>query len=61
MLSADRTSQGTLGLAAIAVAATLFAIAGAVAANLFDAGVTPVELAQVRAAVAFIGLLLVPA
>ena len=61
MLSADRTSQGTLGLAAIAVAATLFAIAGAVAANLFDAGVTPVELAQVRAAVAFAGLLLVPA
>ncbi|CAN5545184.1 hypothetical protein BH18ACT16_BH18ACT16_01900 [soil metagenome] len=61
MLSADRTSQGTLGLAAIAVAATLFAIAGAVAANLFDAGVTPVELAQVRAAVAFVGLLLVPA
>ncbi len=61
MLSADRTSQGTLGLTAIAVAATLFALAGAVAANLFDAGVTPVELAQVRAAVAFIGLLLVPA
>ena len=61
MLSADRTSQGTLGLAAIAVAATLFALAGAVAANLFDAGVTPVELAQVRAAVAFVGLLLVPA
>ena len=61
MLSADRTSQGTLGLAAIAVAATLFALAGAVAANLFDAGVMPVELAQVRAAVAFVGLLLVPA
>ena len=61
MLSADRTAQGTLGLAAIAVAATMFAIAGAVAANLFDAGVTPVELAQVRAAVAFVGLLLVPA
>ncbi len=61
MISAERTSQGTLGLAAIAVAATLFAIAGAVAANLFDAGVTPVELAQVRAAVAFVGLLLVPA
>jgi len=61
MRSADRTSQSTLGLAAIAVAATLFALAGAVAANLFDAGVTPVELAQVRAAVAFIGLLLVPA
>jgi drug/metabolite transporter, DME family len=61
MLSIGRTSQATLGLAAIAVAATLFAIAGAVASNLFDAGVTPVELAQVRAAVAFIGLLLVPA
>ena len=56
-----RPSQATLGLVAIAVAATLFAIAGAVASNLFDAGVTPVELAQVRAAVAFVGLLLVPA
>lgn len=61
MLSADRTSQGTLGLVAIVVAATLFAVAGAVASNLFHAGVTPVELAQVRAAVAFTGLLLVPA
>jgi drug/metabolite transporter, DME family len=61
MLSGARTSQATLGLIAIAVAATLFAIAGAVASNLFDAGVDPVELAQVRAAVAFIGLLLVPA
>ncbi|MDQ3660682.1 MAG: EamA family transporter [Actinomycetota bacterium] len=61
MLSAVRTSQAALGLVAIAVAATLFALAGAVASNLFDAGVTPVELAQVRAAVAFFGLLLVPA
>jgi len=61
MLSANRTSQATLGLVAITVAATLFAIAGAVASNLFDSGVTPVELAQVRAAVAFLGLLLVPA
>jgi drug/metabolite transporter, DME family len=61
VLTVARTSQATLGLVAIAVAATLFAIAGAVASNLFDAGVTPVELAQVRAAVAFVGLLLVPA
>ncbi len=60
MLSTDRTSPGTLGLVAIAAAATLFAVAGAVAADLFDAGVTPVELAQVRAAVALAGLALVP-
>jgi DME family drug/metabolite transporter len=60
MLSA-RTSQSSLGLVAIAAAATLFALAGAVASNLFDAGVKPAELAQMRAVITLAGLLLVPA
>lgn len=48
-------------MAAIAGAATLWAIAAAVAADLFDAGVEPLELVQARAYVATTGLAALPA
>ncbi|HEY9622596.1 MAG TPA: EamA family transporter [Crinalium sp.] len=51
----DRYSSG-LGLSAIALAATLWAIAAIVAAKLFQSGVTPFELATSRAVIAAIGL-----
>jgi drug/metabolite transporter, DME family len=56
-----RSSGAALGLAAIAGAATLWAIAAAVAADLFDAGVEPLELVQARAYVATAGLAALPA
>jgi drug/metabolite transporter, DME family len=60
--SLSATSRGpALGFAAIAGAATLWAIAAAVAADLFDAGVEPLELVQARAYVATAGLALLPA
>ena len=46
------------GLAAIAAAAALWAIAAIVASDLFDAGVVPLELAQARAVIAAGGFLL---
>jgi DME family drug/metabolite transporter len=53
-------SRSALGFAAVSLAAALFALAGVVASRLFDAGVTPVALAEVRAAIACGGLLLIP-
>jgi DME family drug/metabolite transporter len=47
-----------LGFGAIALAALLWAIAAAVAVELFDAGVTPFELSEARVVVAAAGLLL---
>jgi drug/metabolite transporter, DME family len=44
-----------LGIAAIAGAAALWAIAAAVASDLFDKGVAPVELAEARSVVAAVG------
>lgn len=48
-----------LGFAAIAVAATLWAIAAIVARRIFDAGVSPNELAMVRTVIAALGLALI--
>ena len=48
------------GLGAIALAATLWAVAATVAKDLFDAGVEPLELVQARAVVSAIGLGLLP-
>jgi drug/metabolite transporter, DME family len=59
-MGAAGSSRSGLGVAAVGVAAALFAVAGAVASRLFDAGVAPVALAEARAAIAFGGLLLVP-
>ena len=50
-----------LGLGAVAIAATLWAVAAAVARTLFDDGVEPLELVQARAYVSVIGLALLPA
>jgi drug/metabolite transporter, DME family len=49
-------SAPALGIAAIALAAGLWAIAASVASELFRAGVSPFELAAARAVVAAIGL-----
>lgn len=51
----DRHRQG-FGIAAIALAATLWAIAAVVASQLFAAGITPLQLATSRAVIAAIGL-----
>ncbi|MBD2459505.1 EamA family transporter [Oscillatoria sp. FACHB-1407] len=53
-----RTHQyrNAFGFAAIALAATLWAIAAIVASQLFAAGVTPLQLAMARAVIAAIGL-----
>lgn len=56
-----RPGGAALGLGAIGGAATLWAVAATVAADLFDAGVKPLELVQARAYVATIGLALLPA
>jgi DME family drug/metabolite transporter len=53
----DRRSS--LGLAAIALAATLWAIAAIVASNLFQSGVSPFELTTARAVIAAAGLAIV--
>ena len=52
-----RRGRSPAGLAAIAAAAALWAIAAIVARDLFDAGVVPLELAQARAVIAAIGFL----
>ena len=49
------------GLIAVALAATLWAVAAAVARTLFDDGVQPLELVQARAYVSTLGLALIPA
>ncbi|MBW3595203.1 MAG: EamA family transporter [Actinobacteria bacterium] len=59
--SPTASSVGWIGLAAVAAAATLWAVAAAAARTLFDDGVEPLELVQARAYVAAIGLALVPA
>lgn len=46
-----------LGIAAIATAAALWAIAAVVASDLFDAGVPPIELAEARSIVAALGFI----
>ena len=55
------SSGGLIGLAAVAAAATLWAVAAAVARTLFDDGVEPLELVQARAYIGAIGLALMPA
>lgn len=50
-----------LGLLAVALAATLWAIAATAARDLFDAGVDPLELAASRSVIAMAGLALLPA
>ncbi len=54
-------SEAALGLGAIALAATLWALAAAVARDLFDDGVDPLELVQARALLSAVGLGLLPA
>ncbi|WP_416665723.1 EamA family transporter [Egbenema bharatensis] len=54
----DRRSSG-LGLAAIALAATLWAIAAIVASNLLQGGISPFELTTSRAVIAAGGLAIV--
>ncbi len=60
-MSSTSDSRGPLGIAAIALAATLWAIAAVVARRLFDRGVEPLELVQARAVISAAGLALVPA
>lgn len=48
--------SSSLGLAAIALAALLWSVAAIVASHLFQAGVTPTQLATARATIAAIGL-----
>ena len=59
--AASHTSQAPAGLAAIALAATLWALGAVVAASLFDDGVPPLELAEARSVVAALGLAIIPA
>ena len=58
--AAPVTSQAPAGLAAIALAAALWALGAVVAASLFDDGVPPLELAEARSVVAALGLALIP-
>jgi drug/metabolite transporter, DME family len=53
-------SQARLGLGAIALAAALWALGAVVAANLFEDGVAPLELAEARSIVSALGLALIP-
>ena len=60
--TSDQASSGALaGLAAVALAATLWAVAAAVARTLFDDAVEPLELVQARAYISALGLALLPA
>lgn len=54
-------SGAGIGLAAIALAAALWAVAAAVARALFDDGVEPLELVQARSLLSAAGLALIPA
>lgn len=58
---ATPSSAALLGLGSVALAATLWAVAAAVARTLFDDGVEPLELVQARAYVSAVGLALLPA
>jgi drug/metabolite transporter, DME family len=58
--AAPVTSQAPAGLAAIALAAALWALGAVVASSLFDDGVPPLELAEARSVVAALGLALIP-
>ena len=53
-------SQAPIGLTAIALAAALWALGAVVAANLFDDGIKPLELAEARSVVSALGLALIP-
>jgi drug/metabolite transporter (DMT)-like permease len=55
------SSRDPRGLLAIAAAATLWAIAAAVARRLFDRGIDPLALAASRSMIAMVGLGLLPA
>ena len=59
--SPARPSRTTSGLAAIALAAALWAAGAVVAADMFAAGVEPLVLAEARSVVALAGLVFVPA
>lgn len=54
-------SAGYLPLAAIALAALLWAVAATVARDLFDSGVPPIQLVEARAILSALGLALLPA
>ncbi|MGH2700550.1 MAG: EamA family transporter [Actinomycetota bacterium] len=54
-------SRARVGLAAVALAAALWALGAAIASSLFDDGVKPLELAEARSVVSALGLALVPA
>jgi len=56
-----RTDSTLAGLAAIGLAAGLWALAAVIARGLFDRGVEPLELAEARSVVALVGLALMPA
>lgn len=58
--AAGRPSPDTLGLAAIALAAALWALGAAVAKGLFEAGLDPLGLAGARSLMTAAGLALVP-
>ena len=60
-VSSDERSRATLGYAAVAAAAALWAVAAVVARRLFDAGIRPVELTESRALLAVAGFAMVPA
>lgn len=60
-ISKPPSSGALLGLGAVALAASLWAVAAAVARTLFDDGVEPMELVQARAYVSALGLGLLPA
>ena len=57
----DGSSNGLIGLVAVAAAATLWAVAATSARTLFDDGVAPLELVQARAYISTLGLALMPA
>ncbi|MDQ3771523.1 MAG: EamA family transporter [Actinomycetota bacterium] len=58
---ATARSRAPLGLAAIALAAALWALGAVIAADLFADGVPPLELAEARSVVSALGLALLPA
>jgi len=60
-ISTSDSSEGLLGLLAVAGAAALWAVAAAAARTLFDDGVTPFELVQARAYISTLGLAVLPA
>ena len=53
-------ARHVLGYAAVVAAAALWAVAAVIARRLFDSGVSPVELTESRAVLAFVGFALVP-